>query len=50
MTILDLQGFMNQLRFKIEQEQKDNGGNRVMKSLIAIRDILNYMTLNENVR
>lgn len=49
MTILDLQTFMRYLQFKVEEENKQQnaGGNKLMKSLVAIRDILNYMTLND---
>ena len=50
MTMLDLQSFITTLSKKIEEEQKNQSkdGNKLMKSLIAIRDILNYMTLNEH--
>lgn len=50
MTILDFQSFVTILSNKIEKENKEQnegGGNKLMKSLIAIRDILNYMTLND---
>lgn len=51
MTVLDLQSFVTILSNKIEEENKkqnEGGGNKLMKSLVAIRDILNYMTLNDN--
>lgn len=51
MTILDFQSFVTILSNKIEKENKEQnegGGNKLIKSLIAIRDILNYMTLNDN--
>ena len=48
MTMLDFQTLIQQFETQIKEDQKDNGGNRVMKSLVAIRDNLNYMTLNEN--
>jgi hypothetical protein len=50
MTILDFQSFVTILSNKIEEENKkqnEGGGNKLMKSLVAIRDILNYMTLND---
>lgn len=49
MTILDLQSFINHLSEKIEEDNKKQSqtGNKLMKSLVAIRDILNYMTLND---
>lgn len=50
MTILDFQSFVTILSNKIEKENKEQnegGGNKLMKSLVAIRDILNYMTLND---
>lgn len=50
MTILDLQSFIEYLSQKIDEESNDQnqGGGRLMKSLVAIRDILNYMTFNEH--
>ena len=48
MTMLDFQTIIQQFETQIKEDQKDDKGNRVMKSLVAIRDILNYMTLNEN--
>lgn len=50
MTILDFQSFVTILSNKIEEDNKkqnEGGGNKLMKSLVAIRDILNYMTLND---
>jgi hypothetical protein len=49
MTILDLQSFITTLSNKIEENAKNQSkdGNKIMKSLIAIRDILNYMTLDD---
>jgi len=48
MTILDLQNFLMMWQMKAEQEQKEkekaqNSGDKLVKSLVAIRDILNYM-------
>ena len=48
MTMLDFQTLIQQIETQVKEDQKDDKGNRVMKSLVAIRDILNYMTLNEN--
>lgn len=49
MTILDLQSFVTTLSNKIEEDAKNQNkdGNKLMKALIAIRDILNYMTLDD---
>jgi len=46
MTLLDLESYMSRLSMKIEEEEKDkNKQNNFSKSLIALRDLLNYMTL-----
>lgn len=48
MSMRDFQMFVKMLTHKIEEETKDRkGGDRLMKSLIAIRDHLNYMTFND---
>ena len=44
MSILDIQYLMDGIR-KEKEEENRSGGDKLMKSLIAIRDILNYMTL-----
>ena len=48
MTVLDLQNFLMMWNMKVEEENKErekngNNGDKLMKSLRAIRDILNYM-------
>lgn len=47
MTVVDLQIFAEQLSAKISEEnaqkEKSKVGNKLMKSLLAIRDILNYL-------
>lgn len=50
MTIIDFQTFVMTFTKKIEDENnsQDKNGNKLMKSLVAIRDILNYMTLNDS--
>jgi primosomal protein N'' len=54
MTMLDFQSCVKSLTYKVEQEmkqqQQSQTGNRLMKSLVAIRDILNYMTFNDTPR
>lgn len=46
MTLLDLESYMTRLSKKIEEEEKDKcKQNNFGKSLIALRDLLNYMTL-----
>ena len=49
MSIIDAQQFIKMLEYKIKEEDKQisKSGNKLMKSLVAIRDILNYMTLND---
>lgn len=50
LTIIDLQFYIQNLTNRIEEDNKkqNQNGNKLMKSLIAIRDILNYMTLPNN--
>jgi len=53
MSIQDLHGFYKTLSFRVEEENQQanrNGGNKLIKSLIAIRDILNFMFAKENPR
>lgn len=46
MTLLDLESYMTRLSMKIEEEEKDKSKqNNFSKSLVALRDLLNYMTL-----
>jgi len=46
MTLLDLESYMTRLSMKIEEEEKDKSKqNNFAKSLVALRDLLNYMTL-----
>lgn len=44
MSILDIQYLIDGIRSQ-KEEEANRGGDKLMKSLIAIRDILNYMTL-----
>lgn len=47
MSMQDLQIFIDNLQEKVNAEnkemEKENRGNKLMKSLMAIRDILNFM-------
>lgn len=48
MSMRDFQMFVKMLTHKIEEESKEQKkSDRLMKSLIAIRDHLNYMTFND---
>ena len=47
MTIGDLNMYTTLLTDRLEEEQKDKSQDKLMKSLIAIRDILNYMTFSQ---
>ena len=49
LSIQDYQFYVKTLLNKREQEQKSNStnSNKLIKSLIAIRDILNFMSLPE---
>ena len=47
MSIIDLQGFVQGLEEQKKHDADNKNGDKLMKSLIAIRDILNYMTLPE---
>ncbi len=49
MTMFDLQVFMEQLTEKVKEEEKQHEkGGKLMKSLAAIREILNYMFLPDS--
>ena len=46
MSLLDSESYMTRLSMKIEEEEKDKSKqNNFAKSLVALRDLLNYMTL-----
>lgn len=51
MTMLDIQFFMQTLEKKVEEEnearKKAGSGQNLWKSLTAIRDILNFMTMKD---
>lgn len=45
-TLLDLETYVARLSQKLEEEEKQrNKNNNFAKSLVALRDILNYMSL-----
>ena len=52
MSMLDFRGFYDLLEKKVVEENKQmneaGGGNKLMKSLSAIRDILNFMFMGKN--
>lgn len=54
MSMMDLQGMFQMLTNKLEEERKqqqqNQTGDKMLKALIQIRDILNYMTFNETPR
>lgn len=46
MTLLDLESYMTRLSTKIEEEEQDKSKQKnFAKQLIALRDLLNYMTM-----
>lgn len=46
MTLLDLESYMTRLSMKLEEEEKDKSKqSNFAKSLVALRDLLNYMTI-----
>ena len=51
MTMLEFRSFFDLLEKKVVEEQKQMndamGGNKLMKSLAAIRDILNFMFIGK---
>ena len=47
MTMLDFEMFIKQLIKYTEEDRKQKTSDKLMKSLIAIRDTLNYMTLTQ---
>lgn len=48
LSIMDFQFYAQTLTSKIEEENKKSDGNKLMKSLMAIRDILNFMSMPEH--
>lgn len=47
MTVIDLQSLVQGIESQNRKEKENKQGDKLMKSLVAIRDILNYMTLPE---
>ena len=47
MTVIELQALIQSIEFQKKEEAKNKQGDKLMKSLVAIRDILNVMTLSE---
>ncbi len=47
MSMIDLQAFIQGIETQTKKDRENKQGDNLMKSLIAIRDILNYMTLPE---
>lgn len=47
MTIIDLQSLVEGIEAQNKKDKENKQGDKLMKSLVAIRDILNYMTLPE---
>lgn len=45
MTMIDLQSLVQGIESQNKKDQENKQGDKLMKSLVAIRDILNYMTL-----
>ena len=48
MSIIDLQAFIQGIEAQNKKDSENKQGDKLMKSLVAIRDILNYMTLPEH--
>ena len=47
MTLLDFESYIARIEGQIKEEEKRKDSKDFGKSLIAIRDILNYMTLGD---
>lgn len=47
MTMFDLHSYFDILQNKIEERDKNQDGNKNMKMLAAVRDMLNHMNLPE---
>ena len=45
MTLLDFEGYMQRIEYQIKENEKKHDGKDLGKSLVALRDLLNYMTL-----
>lgn len=51
MSMHDMQSYIKILTARVEEENQkanQNSGNKLMKCLMAIRDILNFMFMKEN--
>lgn len=46
MTLNDMTFYIQTLTNRLEEEQRNQTSDKLMKSLVAIRDILNYMTFS----
>jgi hypothetical protein len=46
-TLNDIMFYVQTLTNRLEEEQKNQTQDKLMKSLVAIRDILNYMTFSK---
>ena len=46
-SMMDLQNYMNILQYKVSKEQETMKKKDLMKALIQIRDILNFITYKE---
>ncbi len=47
LTLQDTMFYVRTLTNRLEEEEKNHTQDKLMKSLIAIRDILNYMTFSK---
>ena len=47
LTLNDMLFYTKTLTNRLEDEQKNQSQDKLMKSLVAIRDILNYMTFSK---
>lgn len=47
MTIIDVQSLVQSIEEQNRKDRENKQSDKLMKSLVAIRDILNYMTLPE---
>ena len=47
MTVIDLQSLIQGIEAQNKKDKENKQGDKLMKSLVAIRDLLNYMTLPE---
>lgn len=45
LTVIDMQSLIQRIEYQNKKDQEDKQGDTLSKALVALRDILNYMTM-----